>query len=215
MVCETLEEVLNPNQCAVLSIDMQNDFMMKGGAIANAGNDVSAMTSLIPKCAAFLTAARQFKVPIIHVRMIDLPEGKSDSPSWLRTKTLISSVSEMTVQGTWGAEFVPGCGPEDGEPVVDKHRSSGFTGTNLVQLLNARRAQTVIVVGEQTPGCVEATFRDAAYHDFYNVLVEDCVAAHRQDLHEASLALQRARHDVTTAAETIRIWEDYRSGRLA
>ena len=38
----------------------------------------------------------------------------------------------------------------------------------------------------QTPGCVEATFRDAAYHDYYNVLAEDCVAAYRQEEHEAS-----------------------------
>jgi nicotinamidase-related amidase len=213
-VCETIEEVLNPDWCAVLPIDLQNDFMSPDGAVARGGADVSAMVDLAPKCVDFMTGARDCGVRIVHVRIVDLPNGESDSPAWLRSKGLIAGVSDFAVEGTWGAEFVEGCDPLPGELVVTKHRSSAFTGTNLDVLLRACGVQTVVLIGEQTPGCVEATYRDAAYHDYYNVLVEDCVAARDPELHAASIKIQKARHDVVTADQALSIWRRYRSGDL-
>ena len=84
---------------------------------------------------------------------------------------------DFCLEGTWGAEISNEVAPLPARLVVTKHRSSAFRGTDLDLLLRSRGIETVVVIGEQTPGCVEATFRDAAYHDYYNVLVEDCVAA--------------------------------------
>jgi biuret amidohydrolase len=213
-VCETIEEVLNPDWCAVLPIDLQNDFMSPEGAVSKGGADVSAMVDLAPKCIDFMNSARELGVRIVHIRIVDLPNGESDSPAWLRSKGLIAGVSDFAVEGTWGAEFVEGCEPLPGELVVTKHRSSAFTGTNLNMLLRAVGVETVVLIGEQTPGCVEATYRDAAYHDYYNVLVEDCVAGRDRALHEASILVQKARHDVVTAEQAISIWRRYRNGEL-
>ncbi|MFD9667719.1 cysteine hydrolase family protein [Rhodococcus sp. NPDC059968] len=209
-VCETLEEVLNPDWCAVVPIDLQNDFMHPNGKVAQAGTDISAMEALRIGSADFLSQTRDLGVKIIHVRMVDLPDGQSDSPSWIRSKRHIANVSDCSVEGTWGAEFVEGCEALPGEPVVTKHRSSAFTRTNLDLILRANGIQTVVIIGEQTPGCVEATYRDAAYHDYYNVLVEDRVAAQNAELHAASIKIQRARHDVATADEILRIWRKHR-----
>src|SRR4029078_8041309 len=99
-----------------------------------------------------------------------------DSPSWLRAKGAISNVSAFFVEGSWGAEFCDECAPLPGEPIVTKRRPSAFFHTNLDQLLRERGIRTVVLIGEQTPGCIEATYRDAAQHDYYNVLIEDCVA---------------------------------------
>jgi nicotinamidase-related amidase len=213
-VCETIEEVLSPDRCAVLAVDIQNDAFRPEGKLAKAGNDISGMLEILPRCAAFIDEARSLAVPIIHIRIVDLPEGRSDSPSWLRAKGAMSSVVDFFIEGSWGAEICEECAPLPGETVVTKHRPSAFVGTNLDQLLRQRGISTVVVLGEQTPGCIEATYRDAAYHDYYNVLVEDCVAAFRRDLHEASLKIQKARHDVCTAAQILGIWRDYREGRL-
>lgn len=210
-VCETLDEVLNPDWCAVLPIDLQNDFMDPEGKVAKVGGNVGPMQQVLPRCVAFMDRARELGVPIIHIRIVDLPDGASDSPSWLRAKGLISGVSSFAVEGTWGAEFCEGCAPHPGELVVTKHRSSAFVATNLDALLRANNIQTVVIIGEQTPGCVEATYRDAAYYDYYNVLIEDCVAGREDDLHEASLKIQKARHDVCTAEQAIGIWERARA----
>jgi nicotinamidase-related amidase len=213
-VCETIEEVLFPDWCAVLAVDIQNDAFRREGKLAKAGNDISGMLEILPRCATFIGEARTLAVPVIHVRIVDLPEGKSDSPSWLRAKGAMSNVENFFVEGSWGAEICEECAPLPDETIVTKHRPSAFVGTNLDQLLRQRGISTVVVLGEQTPGCIEATYRDAAYRDYYNVLVEDCVAAFRRELHDASIKIQKARHDVCTAAQIISIWRDYREGRL-
>jgi nicotinamidase-related amidase len=209
-VCETLDEVLDPDGCAVVVIDLQNDAMRPEGKIARAGNDVSAMVALLPRCAAFLESARDLRVTVVHVRTLTLADGASDSPSWLRAKGAIVHEAEFFVEGTWGAEICDEVAPLEGEVVVTKHRSSAFHGTDLDLVLRAAGVHTVVVIGEQTPGCVEATFRDAAYHDYYNVLVEDLVAAFDPEQHEASLLVQRRRHDVTTADTVLSIWRAHR-----
>jgi nicotinamidase-related amidase len=127
----------------------------------------------------------------------------------------MSNVNAFAVEGTWGAEFCEGCEPKPGEIVVTKHRSSAFVGTNLDMILKSNGVKTVVIIGEQTPGCVEATYRDAAYYDFYNVLVEDCVAGRDQELHDASIKIQKARHDVVTTEQLFSIWSKYRDGSLA
>jgi nicotinamidase-related amidase len=205
-VFDSLDEVLDPGHCAVLSIDMQNDFLHAEGKVAQAGKDVSAMCGLVDSWRRFVAGARRLEVPVYHVRLVDLQRGASDSPAWLRSKRLIANIDEFAVEGTWGAEFYEDCGPQEGEIVVTKHRSSAFTGTNLDLLLRSNGVKTVIVIGEQTPGCVEATLRDASYHDYYNVLVEDCVAAHNQRLHELTMEVLKARHDVVPLDEIIAIW---------
>lgn len=215
LVCETLEEVLYPEWCAVLPIDLQNDFMHSHGKVAMAGGDVSEMVKLLPRAVEFLNRSRKLGVRIVHVRIVDLPNGESDSPAWLRAKGLISGVSEFAVEGTWGADYSEGCEPKPGELVVTKHRSSAFVGTNLDLILKANQVKTVVIIGEQTPGCVEATYRDAAYYDFYNVLVEDCVAARDRELHDASIKIQKARHDVCTMEQVFSIWQRYRDGALS
>jgi nicotinamidase-related amidase len=214
MVCETIEEVLNPHWCAVLPIDLQNDFMLPNGSVGKAGGDLSAMAELLPKAETFIKRTRELGVKLIHIRIVDLPNGESDSPAWLRAKGMISGVKAFAVEGTWGAEFVEGCEPRQGEMVVTKHRSSAFVGTNLDLVLKSNGIKTVVLIGEQTQGCVEATYRDAAYYDYYNVLVEDCVAARDRKQHEASLFVQKARHDVVTTDQLFSIWSRYREGSL-
>lgn len=212
LICETLDEVLHPDRCALLLVDIQNDAMLPEGKIAAAGNDIGGMQEILPRCAALLEQARALDVKVVHVTTVTLAEGRSDSPSWLRTKGTIVTESEFFLEGTWGAEVCEEVKPGAGEPVIVKHRSSGFRATNLDLVLRSMDVETVVVVGEQTPGCIEATFRDAAYHDYYNVLVEDCVAAFDPELHEASLKIQRARHDVCTAAEVVETWTRARGG---
>jgi nicotinamidase-related amidase len=209
-VCETLEEVLEPRQCAVVVIDMQNDAVKPDGKFAKAGNDITGMLQIRPRCGGFIEEARNLQVPVIHVRTITLPNGRSHSPSWLRAIVNIANESTFFLEGSWGAEFCEECLPIAGEPIITKHRSSAFIGTDLNQILRAIGVRTVVVIGEQTPGCVEATYRDAAYHDYYNVLIEDCVAAFDSELHEASLKIQRARHDVCHSEEALAIWQAHR-----
>src|SRR5438105_8459596 len=200
--------MLQPDGCAVVVIDVKNEGMGPEGSLARAHNDVWAMVALRPRVACFVESAREFGVNVMHVQTITLGDGRSDSPSWFRAKGTIVNEAGFFLEGTWGAEICEEVAPRPGEPVIVKHRSSAFVGTNLDPLLRANGVQTVIVVGEQTPGCIEATYRHAAYYDYYNVLAEDCVPAFDQEQHEASLLIQRRRHDVTSAARILQTWTE-------
>jgi biuret amidohydrolase len=215
LVCETLDEVLEPDRCAVLVIDMQKDLVDPAGKIAAAGLDMSGMYRILPRCAEFIEEARALDVPVVHIQTVTMHNGASDSPSWIRAKGAMVRSEDFCLEGTWGAEICDEVAPLADELVVTKHRSSAFLGTNLNLLLRSRGIETVVVIGEQTPGCVEATFRDAAYHDYYNVLVEDCVAAFDQQQHDASILIQRRRHDVCTGRDVLDIWHAARGGAPA
>jgi nicotinamidase-related amidase len=210
-VRETIDEVLEPDGCAVLVIDVQNDAMRPEGKLARAGNDVSGMVEILPRCSRFIADARELGVMVVHVMTTTLRGGRSDSASWLRAKGAIVGETEFFLEGTWGAEICHEVAPNPDETVIVKHRSSAFVGTDLDLVLRAAGVRTVVVIGEQTPGCVEATFRDAAYRDYYTLLVEDCVAAFDPELHEASLLVQRRRHDVATAETVLTAWRKARA----
>ena len=208
-------EILDPRHTALLVIDMQNDFVSSEGKVAKAGNDPSAIQAIVPRLRRLLDAARAVGVLCLHIETLTLLGHRSDSDAWLFNKLKGVNSTDWCLEGTWGAEFVPDLKPLPGEPVVTKHRSSAFINTRLDLILRSNGTRTVVISGEQTPGCVEATLRDAAYCDYYNVLVDDCVAAYRQDLHEASLLIQRARHEVLSADAVIELWTAASTNRVS
>src|SRR3989304_1025473 len=99
LVCETLDELLDPNYSAVLAIDIQNDFMRPEGKIAQAGNDISALQAILPACGRFINEARSLGVLIVHVQVLTLPDGLSDSPAMLRAKKVISGTVDFAMEG--------------------------------------------------------------------------------------------------------------------
>jgi nicotinamidase-related amidase len=90
---------------------------------------------------------------------------------------------------------------------MQKFRFSAFTKTPLDLLLQASDIKTVIIAGVVTQGCVEATTRDASYHDYFTVVIEDCVASTSRDLHEASLKYMASRYDILTSVELLSLWK--------
>ena len=137
LVCETLEEVLQPERCAVVVIDMQNDLVKPGGKVAEAGLDMSGMYRITPLCAKFIEEARAAGVPVVHIQTTTLPNGASDSPSWIRAKGAMVRTEDFCIDGSWGAQIIEECAPLPGEVVVTKHRSSGFRGTELDMILRS------------------------------------------------------------------------------
>lgn len=209
-VLDRPEEILAPAHTVVLSIDVQNDFCIPDGHYGRHGKDLSMMAEMLPRLRAFLRGAREAGIPVLHLQQTTLPDGRSDSPAWLRLKTRDGKDPDYTLDGTWGWEFVEGCGPAAGETVVRKHRSNGFVNTTLETVLRGYEARTVVVAGTTTQGCIESTARDAAHRDLYVAVVTDCVASTSRPLHDASLLVQSVRHEMVTSDEVLAIWRSAR-----
>ena len=64
--------------------------------------------------------------------------------------------------------------PEPGDLIIYKERASAFFGTPLIAHLTRMGADSVIVCGESTSGCVRASAVDAYSYGFHTVVVEEC-----------------------------------------
>jgi ureidoacrylate peracid hydrolase len=168
---------LDPAACAIVVVDVQNDFVHEDGAFAQLGMDVSRLQAVIPNIEGLLDLARARAVPVIH--LVTTHGAWSDSPAWRRRglagSTLDVDRRPILDAGSWGAEIY-GLVPRDEDLVIVKHRYSGFAYTPLELALQAKERTTIVLAGVTTHACVEATAVDAITRGVYPVLVEDCVA---------------------------------------
>lgn len=211
-VRDTLEELLDPATTALVVIDMQKGAVSHGGAIGDSGHDLSMMPRVADQCGRAIRAARANGVPIFHIRVENLPDGKSSPAAWLRALYTAANgrpidLGRLSVKGDPATDFCEQCEPEGDEIVITKRRPSAFVSTELELLLRSQGIESVALVGVSTGGCVEATLRDAVHNDFYAVLIDDAVGAYDEAVHEAALTVMRARHDHCTLDEAIRVWE--------
>jgi nicotinamidase-related amidase len=99
-------------------------------------------------------------------------------------------------------------GRRDEEPVVRKLFASAFYGTDLDERLRATGADTVIVVGASTSGCVRATAVDALQYGYRVLVPREAVADRAQDAHDASLRDIDAKYgDVISVGDAVAILE--------
>src|SRR5947209_5842079 len=77
--------------------------------------------------------------------------------------------------------------PMPGELVVYKERASGFFGTPLIAHLRKVGADSLIILGESTSGCVRASTVDAYSYGFHNVVVEECTYDRSMLSHKVNL----------------------------
>jgi len=202
---ESLQELISP-PVALVVVDVQNDFCHPDGLFARHGLNIQSAIDAVPKVIALVSAAQGRGVQCVFIRQRTEPDGKSDSPAWLRLKTRDGKSPNYTLPGSWGARLVDGLAPVSRDLVVEKYRSDAFLGTSLEALLRANGIESLIFVGTTTEGCLESTVRSASYRDFYITVVEDLVFGPNRDLHEGSLRFMRARYMVapmSTIIETL------------
>jgi nicotinamidase-related amidase len=203
---ESRDELLDRSRLALLVVDMQNDFCSPQGHFARHGRAVDGVRSIIPSISRLLACARSAALPVLHTQQTTATGLASDSPAWLYFKTRDGKSPDYTMEGTWGQQFVPELAPLNGEPVVQKFRPSAFLHTRLEALLRERGVETVAIAGCLTQGCVQATAMDASFHDFYVVVLEDCVQSTNQEQHLNALRFLRSRYDVVPSERLTRRW---------
>ena len=161
---------------ALLIIDFINAFnkpeQLGGGNIQEA----------IDNTAQLLALARHLDLPIAFTSHVYAEDG-SDDNVFLRklpgTQILRPGMSET--------EIVSELEPRPGERVLRKHYPSGFFGTDLASWLTVRGADTAIVTGCTTSGCVRATVVDAMCHGFRPIVPRECSGDRAIGPHEANL----------------------------
>ncbi|MGD9923366.1 MAG: isochorismatase family cysteine hydrolase [Pseudorhodoplanes sp.] len=209
-VFSVIEEVVEPSHTALLIIDMQHDFCSPKGLFDRIGKDLGMMRPAVKRVASLVETARNVGVTPIFIQNQWLPNNRAVSGSFLRFmifKQGMDPKEGCTVSGSWGAGILPETGIRPDDIVVQKWRPSAFRSTNLDMVLRCNNIRSVVLTGVITQGCVESTARDAMFHDYYTVVVKDCVATYNRDLHDASLKVMGSRFDMISADELTGLWQ--------
>ena len=205
-VFTNLKEKIHPAHTAIVVVDMQNDSCAAKGVLDQEGYNRGPVQDMIPRLKDFLERARKLGVRVIFLRAIKREEDITPPVKELMRRLGRANVAGML--GTWGAEFVEGIGPRQGELVVDKVKYSGFVGTDLDAKLRELGIRTLIMTGIATNVCVESTAREAFMRDYYVVFTSDLSAAPDPVLHQATLTTMETHFaQVVSAEELIQEWE--------
>ena len=197
-------ELVAPDRCVLLVVDVQNDYCHDEGVFGRAGRDLRPIQAAVDRVLDVVAAARRAEVPIVWVRTEH--DRWTDSAAWLGRD--VRSAGAICPAGTWGAELYR-VAPAPGERVITKHRYSAFVGTSLPVVLRALARPVLAIAGVTTNVCVESTARDAFMHDWQVVLLEDCSAALTKAEHDAAVHNVRTYFGrVADAAAVERAWAE-------
>jgi ureidoacrylate peracid hydrolase len=179
---------IDPDACAIVVVDVQNDFCHPDGALAGYGVDTTPVRRIVPAIVGLIEAARERGIPRIYLRVEH--DQWSDDPAWLERSSAGGPIDlaarPLARTGSWGAQLYQ-LSPTPDELVISKPRHSGFAYTALALALRATHRDTVILAGVATNVCVRATAVDAVAQGFRPVLVTDATAALSAAEHHAAV----------------------------
>lgn len=175
---------IKQEKCALLVIDMQNDFLKPGGVLFYNEAPMAAA----PNIRRLLELCRKLEVPVIYTKTL-LKDHFDISPLEVCYQPVL--LQKGMREGTWGAEIIDELAPMPGDQIVVKHRYDAFYNTNLELLLHNIRGlgavDTVIIVGTVTNVCCESTARAAFMRDYKVVFVSDANGSADAEAHSATL----------------------------
>ncbi len=182
-----------PGHTALVVIDMQRDFVEKGGFGDSLGNDVTRLQSIIPVTARLLALFRRHRWPIVHTREAHKPDLSDCPPSKIRRGNPSLHIGEtgrmgrLLVAGEPGNQIVDALAPEDGEIVVDKPGKGMFWATRLHERLEALGITHLVFAGVTTEVCVQTSMREANDRGYECLLVEDATESYFSEFKAATI----------------------------
>ena len=184
---EHVFEDFDPQKTALLVVDMQNGFMMKGVAHALCETAIE----IVPNINRLAQTVRVAGGLVVWIKNTVTPETMT---SWsVRDEMDGQERSAMRYEsmapGSLGHELWEQLDARPEDAVVQKTRFSAFIqgSSNLEALLRARGIDTVLITGTVTNVCCESTARDAMMRNFRTIMVTDGNSAQTDELHNASL----------------------------
>jgi len=192
---------MDPSTTALLTIDLQNDFLHPQGAYGRAGQTSDAIKALPARIAPVRDALRAAGGLYISAQftLVPGPDGPLISPH-LRALRPFLGPGDFA-PGGFGHALVDALQPADF--TVEKVAYSAFYQTRLEFILRKTGIETLIVGGIVTNGGVASTLRDAHLRDIPAILLTDGCAAFRPEVHQATLVSLGTVGEQMTCAQVV------------
>jgi maleamate amidohydrolase len=151
----------------------------------------------IEQTVRLLAFARNRRWPVAHTRVVYAEDGSDASVFTLKAPSLLKLTEASPL-----SQIVPELAPVAGEHIIRKQGASAFFDTNFASWLRFQGADTLVVTGCTTSGCVRATVVDSLQHNFRTIVATDCVGDRALGPHEANLFDMGQKYaDLLTRAE--------------
>ena len=171
----------------------------------------------LPRLRRLVDAAHAREVPVIYTTGTDYRPDGFDAGRWRdKNGRLRGDEIEAVDPRPPGNAIMPDIAPSERDIVISKGKPSAFFGTLLQAHLTNLRADSLIVCGTTTSGCVRATAVDGFSHNYRVAVVADCTFDRGQASHHMSLFdLDQKYADVVSLDETLDYLEGLPSGLFA
>ncbi|MCR9157448.1 MAG: cysteine hydrolase [Rhodobacteraceae bacterium] len=181
-----MAHTIDPKRTALLTIDLQNDFLHPKGAYGRAGQSAEAITALPARIKPVADALRAKGGTYISAQFTLVP-GPNDEPLIApHLKELRPFLGKGDfAPGKFGHNLVDTLAPAD--YTIEKVAYSALYQTRLEYILRALNIDTLIIGGIVTNGGVASTVRDAHLRNLHTILLSDGCAAFKQEVHDATL----------------------------
>lgn len=181
------DTTLNRNSIALITVDVQNDFVLPG-----APAEMPGAYQMIPKAVQLIQAFRRAQKPVIHVVRLYLPDGSNVD---LCRRETIRSGTQIVLPGTEGTELVAELKPSRSvrlrselllqgnvqpigaqEFIIYKPRWGAFYRTPLEDFLKQLKIDSLVFCGCNFPNCPRTSIYEASERDFKIALASDAVS---------------------------------------
>lgn len=171
---------------ALLTIDLQNDFIHPEGAYGRADQAAGSIAALPDRIAPIAEALRAKGGTFISAQFTLVPGADGEPLIAPHLKQLRPFLTRGDfAPGSFGHALVDTLQPADF--VIEKVAYSAFYQTRLEYIMRAVGIDHLIVGGIVTNGGVASTLRDAHLRNIETVMLTDGCAAFRQDVHDATI----------------------------
>lgn len=189
----------NPTKSALLTIDLQNDFLHPRGAYGRAGHCADAIAALPARIRPVRDALHAVGGTYISAQftLVPGPDGEPLIASHLKKLRPFLTKGDFA-PGGFGHSLVDDL--KDADYTIEKVAYSAFYQTRLEYIMRALDLDHLIVGGIVTNGGVASTLRDAHLRNIHTTILTDGCAAFRQDVHEATLLSLASVTDQMTCA---------------
>jgi nicotinamidase-related amidase len=162
---------------AVLVVDLSRGFTEPQFPTGSDLSDVVAATDRL------LEAAHEAGAPVVFTTIAYTEADVAGACMWLQKAPGLAILRE----GSELADVDPRLRRRAEDPVVVKQGASAFFGTGLAATLTALGADSVVVCGATTSGCVRASCVDAIQSGFPVLVPRECVGDRAPGPHDANL----------------------------
>lgn len=158
----------------------------------------------VEKIRTLVDKAHGHAIPVIYTTGMDYRPDRFDAGRWSDKNARSAETPAVEAPGVRPNDVVEPIAPEERDLLIAKAKPSAFFGTLLQAHLTALNADSLIVCGTTTSGCVRATVVDGFSHNYHVSIVEECTFDRGEASHHMTLFDMNQKYaDVVSLDETV------------